>query len=258
MDWRFSSGSGVATAAGLCFGALGTDTGGSIRFPSAACGVVGVKPSFGRVSTAGVFPLAPSLDHLGPMARSVRDAARLLTVLAGPDPADVRSRAYGEEDFEAALATGVAGLRVAFPKELWRAGVASALTEAGAAAAEALAEAGVAVGGAAPPSAAALIDGWALTAGVEAALVHEKPSPPSAGPMARSYRRCWIRDTEPRLRPTPAWSRRGLLTGARSIVTSKRWMRCWCLQCPFAFIARCDGCAGLRRLRRSPHLHRAL
>ena len=176
-----SSGSGVATAAGLCFGALGTDTGGSIRFPSAACGVVGVKPSFGRVSTAGVFPLAPSLDHLGPMARSVRDAARLLTVLAGPDPADVRSRAYGEEDFEAALATGVAGLRVAFPKELWRAGVASALMEAGAAAAEALAEAGVALGGAAPPSAAALIDGWALTAGVEAALVHEKTFPAQRG-----------------------------------------------------------------------------
>jgi amidase len=165
-----SSGSGVATAAGLCFGALGTDTGGSIRFPSAACGVVGVKPSFGRVSTAGVFPLAPSLDHLGPMARSVRDAARLLTVMAGPDPADVRSRAYPEEDFEAALATGVAGLRVAFPKELWRAGVASALTEAGAAG-----------GGPAPPTAAALIDGWALTAGVEAALVHEKTFPAQRG-----------------------------------------------------------------------------
>ena len=89
----------------------------------------------------------------------------------------MRSRAYGEEDFEAALATGVAGLRVAFPKELWRAGVASALTEAGAAAAEA----GVAVGGAAPPSAAALIDGWALTAGVEAALVHEKTFPAQRG-----------------------------------------------------------------------------
>ncbi|NBQ11850.1 MAG: amidase, partial [Gammaproteobacteria bacterium] len=161
-----SSGSGVATAAGLCFGALGTDTGGSIRFPSAACGVVGVKPSFGRVSTAGVFPLAPSLDHLGPMARSVRDAARLLTVMAGPDPADVRSRAYPEEDFEAALATGVAGLRVAFPKALWRAGVASALTEAGTAAAEALARAGVTLSDAAPPLGAALIEGWALTAGV--------------------------------------------------------------------------------------------
>ena len=176
-----SSGSGVATAAGLCFGALGTDTGGSIRFPSAACGVVGVKPSFGRVSTAGVFPLAPSLDHLGPMARSVRDAARLLTVLAGPDPTDVRSQAYGEEDFEAALATGVTGLRVAFPKELWRAGVASALTEAGTAAAEALAQAGVHLSTAAPPPGADLIEGWALTAGVEAALVHERTFPAQRG-----------------------------------------------------------------------------
>ncbi len=176
-----SSGSGVATAAGLCFGALGTDTGGSIRFPSAACGVVGVKPSFGRVSTAGVFPLAPSLDHLGPMARSVRDAARLLTVLAGPDPADVRSQAYAEEDFEAALTGGVAGLRVAFPRELWRAGVASALTEAGTAAAEALAQAGAHLSAAAPPSGEALIEGWALTAGVEAALVHEKTFPAQRG-----------------------------------------------------------------------------
>lgn len=176
-----SSGSGVATAAGLCFGALGTDTGGSIRFPSAACGVVGVKPSFGRVSTAGVFPLAPSLDHLGPMARSVRDAARLLTVLAGPDPGDVRSQAYGEEDFEAGLSKGAAGFRVAFPKALWRAGVASSLTEAGTAAAEVLAQAGVTLSGAAPPSGATLIEGWALTAGVEAALVHEKTFPAQRG-----------------------------------------------------------------------------
>ena len=176
-----SSGSGVATAAGLCFGALGTDTGGSIRFPSAACGVVGVKPSFGRVSTAGVFPLAPSLDHLGPMARTVRDAARLLTVMAGPDPADVRSRAYPEEDFEVALVQGVAGLRVAFPEGLWRAGVASSLREAGTAASEALAQAGVRLSAAPPPSGAALIDGWALTAGVEAALVHEKTFPAQRG-----------------------------------------------------------------------------
>ncbi len=172
-----SSGSGVATAAGLCFGALGTDTGGSIRFPSAACGVVGLKPTFGRVSTAGVFPLASSLDHLGPMTRSVRDGARLLTVLSGPEAGDPRSASFPEEDFEAALRQPPAGLRVAFPEGLWQRGVDARLGEAGAGAARALAGAGVHLSAAAPPLSAALIEGWSVTAGVEAALAHEKTFP---------------------------------------------------------------------------------
>jgi amidase len=100
-----SSGSGVATAAGLCFGAIGTDTAGSIRFPSAANSLVGLKPTYDRVSTEGVFPFAPSLDHVGPMARSVRDAARMMTVLADP-------RGGVTEDFEAALGQDVRGLRI--------------------------------------------------------------------------------------------------------------------------------------------------
>lgn len=83
-----SSGSGVATAAGLCFGSLGTDTGGSIRFPCAANGLTGIKPSWGRVSRHGVFDFAPSLDHVGPMARSARDVALLLSVISGIDPLD--------------------------------------------------------------------------------------------------------------------------------------------------------------------------
>src|SRR6202035_347091 len=83
-----SSGSGVATAAGLCFGSLGSDTGGSIRFPSAACGIVGLKPTWGRVSRHGVFPLGESLDHIGPMTRTVADAALVLGVIAGRDPRD--------------------------------------------------------------------------------------------------------------------------------------------------------------------------
>jgi amidase len=86
-----SSGSGVAVAAGLAFGALGSDTGGSIRFPSSACGITGLKPGWGRVSRAGVFPLAPSLDHVGPMARSAADCAALFDVIAGADPADPTS-----------------------------------------------------------------------------------------------------------------------------------------------------------------------
>ncbi len=83
-----SSGSGVATAAALCHGSIGTDTGGSIRFPSAACGVTGLKPTWGRVSRYGAFELAGSLDHLGPMCRTAEDCGRMLAAIAGPDDAD--------------------------------------------------------------------------------------------------------------------------------------------------------------------------
>jgi amidase len=86
-----SSGSGVATAAGLCFGSLGTDTGGSIRYPSMANGIVGLKPTYGRVSRYGVIELAGSLDHVGPMTRSVVDAAIMLEAIAGKDDRDPSS-----------------------------------------------------------------------------------------------------------------------------------------------------------------------
>ncbi|HET9531672.1 MAG TPA: amidase [Blastocatellia bacterium] len=107
-----SSGSGVATAASLCFGSLGTDTGGSIRFPSAACGIVGLKPSYGRVSRHGVFPLAQSLDHVGPMTRSVRDAAAILEVIAGFDPLDPTTRRCLVPDYLDTLDRGIKGVRV--------------------------------------------------------------------------------------------------------------------------------------------------
>lgn len=83
-----SGGSAAAVAAGLCIAALGTDTGGSVRIPSSLCGVVGLKPTFGRVSCYGTVPLAPSFDHVGPITRTVGDAALLLGVMAGRDPAD--------------------------------------------------------------------------------------------------------------------------------------------------------------------------
>lgn len=83
-----SSGSGVAVAAGLCYGALGTDTGGSIRMPSAACGIAGLKPTYGRINRHGVFPLSNTLDHVGPMARSVEDLGILLDLLSGFDRRD--------------------------------------------------------------------------------------------------------------------------------------------------------------------------
>lgn len=94
-----SSGSGVATASGLCFASLGTDTGGSIRFPSASNGIVGLKPTYGRVSRYGAFPLAYSLDHIGPMTRSVRDAAAMLQIIAGFDANDPTSSRRAVPDY---------------------------------------------------------------------------------------------------------------------------------------------------------------
>jgi Asp-tRNA(Asn)/Glu-tRNA(Gln) amidotransferase A subunit family amidase len=106
-----SSGSAAAVAAGLAYAALGSDTGGSIRIPASLCGVVGLKPTFGRVSLHGAVPLSWSLDHLGPLTRSVADAALLLEVLAGEDSRDGRTR--GAQPFVADdLDAGVAGLRV--------------------------------------------------------------------------------------------------------------------------------------------------
>jgi aspartyl-tRNA(Asn)/glutamyl-tRNA(Gln) amidotransferase subunit A len=98
-----SGGSAVAVAAGLCAGAIGSDTGGSIRIPSALCGVVGFKPTFGRVSVHGVFPLAPSFDHVGPIARSAVDAALVLECIAGRDPRDPTSLARRDKNFRVGL-----------------------------------------------------------------------------------------------------------------------------------------------------------
>ena len=118
-----SSGSGVAVAAGLALGALGTDTGGSIRLPAACCGIAGLKPTYGRVSRAGVMPLSWSNDHVGPMARTVGDVARLLQVMAGRDPRDGTSSHRAVPDYSARLGEGVAGLRVAVPENYFFQGV---------------------------------------------------------------------------------------------------------------------------------------
>ena len=112
-----SGGSGAALAAGLCHVSLGTDTGGSIRIPAGACGVVGLKPTFGRVSRRGVWPLSWSLDTVGPMARSVEDAALLLNAIAGPDPEDEWCAARPAEDFTRDLERGLRGLAMGVPRE---------------------------------------------------------------------------------------------------------------------------------------------
>nr|HEX4313875.1 Asp-tRNA(Asn)/Glu-tRNA(Gln) amidotransferase subunit GatA [Kofleriaceae bacterium] len=113
-----SGGSAAAVAADLCAGSLGTDTGGSIRQPAALCGVVGIKPTYGRVSRYGAIAYASSLDQIGPLARSVADAAALLEVIAGRDPRDATSLAADVPDLaDAARATDVRGLRVGLPRE---------------------------------------------------------------------------------------------------------------------------------------------
>ena len=104
-----SGGSAAAVAAKLCLGATGTDTGGSIRQPAAFCGVVGLKPTYGRCSRLGIVAFASSLDQAGPLARSVRDAAILLGAMAGFDPKDSTSAELPVPDFEAALGQDVRG-----------------------------------------------------------------------------------------------------------------------------------------------------
>jgi len=138
-----SGGSAAAVAARLAMGATGTDTGGSIRQPASFCGLVGVKPTYGRCSRWGVVAFASSLDHPGPFARTVRDAAILLGSMSGHDPKDSTSADIAVPDFEAACARPIKGLRVGVPEEyrsdgmpgeietLWRQGVAW-LREAGA------------------------------------------------------------------------------------------------------------------------------
>jgi aspartyl-tRNA(Asn)/glutamyl-tRNA(Gln) amidotransferase subunit A len=107
-----SSGSGAAVAAALCAGTLGSDTGGSIRIPAALCGITGIKPTYGRVSRAGVLPLAWSMDHVGPMCRSAADCALMLGAIAGHDPRDPSTSSLPVPDFSAALTGNVKGLRV--------------------------------------------------------------------------------------------------------------------------------------------------
>ncbi|MCA1905455.1 MAG: Asp-tRNA(Asn)/Glu-tRNA(Gln) amidotransferase subunit GatA [Desulfarculus sp.] len=118
-----SGGSAASVAAGSAFFAVGTDTGGSIRQPASHCGVVGMKPTYGRVSRLGLVAFASSLDQAGPFARSVADLAEVLQVIAGHDPADSTSSPTPVPDYRAALGRGVKGLRLGLPREFFAAGL---------------------------------------------------------------------------------------------------------------------------------------
>jgi aspartyl-tRNA(Asn)/glutamyl-tRNA(Gln) amidotransferase subunit A len=114
-----STGSGAAVAAGLIYGSLGTDTGGSVRIPASLCGLVGLKPTYGRVSRHGVIPLSWSLDHVGPLTRTVRDTALLMSIISGHDPHDPTTSRLPVPDYVAALTGNVVGLRVGIPREFF-------------------------------------------------------------------------------------------------------------------------------------------
>jgi len=114
-----SSGSGASVASGECPAALGTDTGGSIRIPASMCGIVGLKPTYGRVSKRGVLPLSWSLDHVGPMTRTVEDAGIILQAIAGRDDADASTRDEPLPDYNQTVRVGVQGLRIGVPKQFF-------------------------------------------------------------------------------------------------------------------------------------------
>ncbi len=110
-----SSGSGAAIAAHLAYGALGTDTGGSVRMPASYCGIVGLKPTYGLVPIKGIMPLTLSLDHCGPMTRTVDDNALMLSVMAGYDKYDITSANHSKEDYLTQLTQPVSGMKLAMP-----------------------------------------------------------------------------------------------------------------------------------------------
>ena len=124
-----SSGAAVAVSSGLCSVAIGSDTGGSIRYPSICCGVTGLKPTYGRVSRYGVLPLAASLDHVGPITRNVSDCAATMNVISGYDPKDTSSAFYKVNNFLAKLNLDITGIRIGYDPLYNQQGVDSQLSE---------------------------------------------------------------------------------------------------------------------------------
>ena len=172
-----SSGSGVAVAAGLAHGAIGTDTGGSIRFPSAACGLVGIKPTYGRVSRHGAFPLSETLDHVGPMTRSVEDAARMLQVMAGHDPKDSTSLDVPVPAYAAAFREKLDGVRIGVDWAFVGDGVHESTVATVREALDVLHDLGAQVVAVDVPDTTALVAGWGLTCGVDCTRAHAATYP---------------------------------------------------------------------------------
>jgi amidase len=172
-----SSGSGVATAAGLCYGSLGSDTGGSIRFPSIANGCVGLKPTWGRVSRCGVFPLGETLDHIGPMTRRVEDCAAMLGAIAGRDENDPSSSSESVPNYLAGVGKGLKGVTLGFDERYCSAGVDPAIVKVLKKAVSVLKKAGATVKAVRMPATEAAVMAWVPICAVEAAIAHDSTYP---------------------------------------------------------------------------------
>jgi amidase len=172
-----STGSGVATALGLCYASLGSDTGGSIRFPSATCGLSGIKPSWGRVSRHGVFPLAETLDHVGPMARSAADAAAMLGVIAGADRNDPTTYMAPVPDYLESIADGIRGARIGIDRNYTTDGVDAQVVAALVEAERVFVELGATIREVRFPAYQKLVSQWIAMCSVETAAAHADTYP---------------------------------------------------------------------------------
>ena len=185
-----SSGSGVATAAGLCFGSLGSDTGGSIRFPSASCGIVGIKPTWGRVSRYGVLALAESMDHVGPMTRSVADAGIMLEAIAGFDPNDPTSLPNPVPNMLEGIGQDLRGVRIGFDENYATNDIDVELAEAVRAGVGILADQGAKIVEVELPDVDEYVSVWPTLCSAEAVLAHAATYPSQRndyGPWFRGW-----------------------------------------------------------------------
>lgn len=185
-----SSGSGVSVAAGLTFGSIGSDTGGSIRFPSAANGITGLKPTWGRVSRYGAFELGGTLDHLGPMTRSAADAAAMLGAIAGLDPKDTTTLRAPVPDYLAGIGGGIKGLKVGIASAFMALGMDEDTAKAIEAAKQTLTGLGATLVEVTFPDAAQILADWFPLCAVEAAVAHEatfRPRRDEYGPILASF-----------------------------------------------------------------------
>lgn len=182
-----SSGSGVATAAGMAYGTIGTDTGGSIRYPAAYCGVVGLKPSWGRVSRYGVLPLALSLDHVGPLARSTADCALMLDVISGHDLKDPTS-SLGKSMILPGIENEIAGLKLGWDEDFATTGVDQKLAEQLISAKEAFNKLGVQIVDVEMPDLRAYGKDWVTICSTEAYHAHSKYYPDRASEYGPGFR----------------------------------------------------------------------
>jgi amidase len=175
-----STGSGVATAAGLCFGSLGSDTGGSIRFPSATCGLTGIKPTWGRISRHGVFALADTLDHVGPMARSARDCAAILQAIAGWDANDPTSIDSPVQDYMAEVGRSIRDMKIGVDRNYAFSGVDGEVARGLEAAISVFEDLGARIVDVTFPGYENLVASWIMMCSIETAVAHEATYPDRA------------------------------------------------------------------------------